>query len=292
MKTMKFFALLAVLTLATTGCVEKSDKYKSLLAEKDSLQSQKDALQNNYNETIDILNAVDSGFASIRDTEKKVAVGMVGVEGKSTSKKQELVSQIEQIKDVISQNKARLAELQRISARQGQKNSTLAKTIERMQKELDDKESMIATLQDELAKKNIRIGELTNTVDSLNTGLTELNKVSDQQKATIKTQDASMNSVWYVVATSKVLKASNIVTSNGLFRAKSVLEGGYDKSSFIKSDLRTLSTIETKSKKATVLSTHPKGTYKMVKGSDGNMVLEITDHEKFWSVSKYLVVQI
>jgi len=116
--------------------------------------------------------------------------------------------------------------------------------------------------------------------------------VMEQQKSTIKTQDTDLNSVWYCVAPSKKLKDAKILTNTGLFQSKKVLAVDFDKSAFTQVDLRNVTSIPTNSKKAKVISSHPVDSYKLTTGDDKNITIEITNPSKFWSVSKYLVVQI
>ncbi|MBP1677525.1 MAG: hypothetical protein H6Q20_2084 [Bacteroidetes bacterium] len=291
MKTIKFMTLLLALAITAVSCVEKSGKYKSLLAERDSLNAEAQVAKSNYNETLDILNDVEEGFAAIRASEDKMMVDMKGIEGKQTSKKQQVVAQINQIKEILEQNKKRIEQLQRISAQRGKENTKLSDAIKRMEAEQAEKTSMIASLQSELAKKNIQIEELTTQVSGLSSNVAQLNEVSSQQKNTIKTQDANLNSVWYCVASAKELKEKKILSGNGLFKASTVLDKEFDKSVFKQADLRDLTSIQTGSKRAKVLSTHPKESYTLDKEADQLVTIHITNAEKFWSVSKYLVVQ-
>lgn len=292
MKSIKFFAIIAVLAFATVSCVENSGKYKNLLAERDSLKIQTDSLENDYNETIGILNDVEAGFASIRASENKVKVDLPGVEGNNVTKRQQIVGELTQIKEILDQNKARIEKLQRISNQQGKKNKTLLETIKRMESELNDKTAFITSLQDELAKKNIKIDELTASVNTLNQDVTKLNEESASQQTTIKSQDKDLNTVWYCVATAKQLKEDKILSSNGLFRAKTILDKDFNQSAFTQLDLRHASAISTGSKSVKILSTHPQGSYTLNKNEEQLISIEITDPQKFWSVSKYLVVQI
>ena len=114
----------------------------------------------------------------------------------------------------------------------------------------------------------------------------------EQQKSTIQVQDADLNAVWYCVATSKKLKDTKIISNTGLFQAKKVLATDFDKTAFTKVDLRNVSSIPTNSKNVKIISSHPQSSYKLVTGDDKNITIQITDPSKFWSVSKYLVVQI
>ena len=45
-------------------------------------------------------------------------------------------------------------------------------------------------------------------------------------------------------------------------------------------------------KSAKLLTNHPAGSYKLEKDNKGQYVLHITAPETFWSVSKYLVIQV
>ena len=66
----------------------------------------------------------------------------------------------------------------------------------------------------------------------------------------------------------------------------------FDKNVFTRADLRTISSVTTGNKTIKIVSSHPEGSYKLVTGEDKNITIEITSPSKFWSVSKYLVVQI
>ena len=61
---------------------------------------------------------------------------------------------------------------------------------------------------------------------------------------------------------------------------------------FTKADMRELTTVNTYAKKAKLLTTHPSDSYKLEKDANKQYVLTITDANKFWSVSRYLVIQV
>ncbi|HET7733209.1 MAG TPA: hypothetical protein VFK73_05155, partial [Paludibacter sp.] len=168
----------------------------------------------------------------------------------------------------------------------------LASTIKRLQTELEEKTVQIQSLQAELEQKNIKITELTTTVSDQSKNIAEQQTAMEQQKSTIKGQDTDLNTVWYCVATAKKLKEEKIVSTAGLFQSKKVLDNEFDKDAFTQVDLRNVSSIPTNSKKVKILSLHPKNSYNLVTGADKYITIEITNPSKFWSISKYLVVQI
>ncbi|MEA4982873.1 MAG: hypothetical protein VB066_09185 [Paludibacter sp.] len=291
MKAFKLITVITVLLFTTVSCVENSDKYKAILAQRDSLQMQAQTIEAGYKETIGILNDVEAGFASMREIEGNMMLDIKSVEGNNNNKKQQIAIQLNQLKEILAQNKKRIEQLQRQSTQKGKESTTLALTIKRMQTELDEKTAYITSLQDELAKKNIKIEELVTTVDSLNTDITVLNQVSEKQQHTIKNQDININTVWYSVATYEVLKNARVISTNGLFRPRTVLDKDFDRSVFIQTDLRNMSSVTTGSKRIKILSSHPQDSYNLVKDENKIITIDIINPTRFWSVSRYLVVQ-
>lgn len=292
MKKIKFYAVITALVFITASCVENSEKYKTVVAQRDSLEMVKQASDSNYIQSLVILNDIENGLATINQKEKEMKVNLKGVEGTATSKKELIAAQMIEIKEGIEQNKAKIAELRRLEAKKGKANSLLSATIKRLQSDMDQKEVQIQSLQAELDQKNIKITELNTTVDNQSKNITEQQSVMEQQKSTIKGQDENLNAVWYCVASSKKLVEAKIVSAGGLFQSKKVMTNEFDHSVFTQVDMRNLSTIVTNSKSIKIMSSHPQGSYNLVTVTNKNITIEITNPTKFWSVSKYLVVQI
>ena len=291
MKAIKFYAIIATFALISSSCVEHSGKYKAVIAQRDSIAFEKQALDSSYNQTLTLLNDIETGFAAISQNETQMKVNLKGVEGSKTDKRALITAQMTAIKKGIDLNKAKIAELRTLANKRGNVNTKLAETIKRLQTQMDEKTVQIKSLQAELDQKNIKITELSTTVDVQSKNISEQQSVMEQQQSKIKLQETDMNTVWYCIATSKKLKEAKIVSSGGLFQAKK-LGNQFDNSSFTQVDLRTLLSIPTNSKKIKIISTHPQGSYKLVTGANKNITIEISDPLKFWSVSKYLVVQL
>ncbi|HET7732818.1 MAG TPA: hypothetical protein VFK73_03190, partial [Paludibacter sp.] len=282
MKTIKFYVVIATLAFLTASCVENSEKYKAAIASRDSLAFEKQASDSNYIRTLTILNDIETGFSEITQNENQMKINLKGVEG-TTNKKELIAAQMNAIKESMEQNKAKIAELQKLAAKKGKANSMLASTIKRLQTELEEKTVQIQSLQAELEQKNIKITELTTTVNDQSKNIAEQQTAMEQQKSTIKGQDTDLNTVWYCVATAKKLKEEKIVSTAGLFQSKKVLDNEFDKDAFTQVDLRNVSSIPTNSKRVKILSLHPKNSYNLVTGTDKNITIEITNPSKFWS---------
>jgi len=292
MKTIKFYAMITALALITVSCVENSGKYKAAIAQRDSLEQVKQALDSNYSQTLVVLNDIENGFSEINQKEREMKVNLKGVEGKATTTRQVIAAQMTEIKAGIEQNKAKIAELRHLAAKRGKANNMLTETIKRLQSEMDEKTVQIQSLQTELGQKNIKINELNTTVDNQSKNISEQQNVMDQQKTTIKGQDKDINTVWYCIASSKKLKEAKIVSTNGLFQPKKVMDNEFDNRAFTQVDLRSLTSIATDSKNIKIITSHPQSSYVLETGDDKKITIKIINSSKFWSVSKYLVVQI
>ena len=70
----------------------------------------------------------------------------------------------------------------------------------------------------------------------------------------------------------------------------SKLASNIDNEKFTKIDYAQTSTIPIDSKTAKLITAHPSDSYKLNKEKDKVVSISITNPEKFWSASKYLVV--
>lgn len=147
-------------------------------------------------------------------------------------------------------------------------------------------------MQESLAARDVRIAELDETVAGLSVQVEDLTAVRDEQEAVIASQDAALNEVFYVYAYTDQLREHNILTGGGLFNKTQVMKEDFDKSFFTPADMRTLNTIFLESKKVKVCTSHPNGSYELVKDNDGYYTLNILDPDKFWSLSRFLVVEL
>ena len=108
----------------------------------------------------------------------------------------------------------------------------------------------------------------------------------NETKQVVQKQDAELNTAWYVFGTSKELKEHKILVKG------EVLKGDYNKDYLTKIDIRTTRVIPLNTKSAKILTTHPTESYKLMKDSKGEYTLCISDNVAFWSISKYLVIQV
>ena len=253
MKTFRLILALAAVALTAVSCVEKSGKYQTLLAQRDSLLT----VEQKYDQTLEILNEIETGFQSIREVEDRVMTQISDIENKPLDKNNRWYRRSTKSKGILLQNKERIAELEAQFAQSGRKNASLARTIKRLQEEMTRKVAQIESLQTELSQKHRDRGA-RRYGRGAQQGHRRIERSHCQPKTTIEEQDSQLNVVWFCIADMKQLKEARIVEGNGLFKTKSIMDGDFDKSAFTSADLRNLTRIETGSKSPSCSPRTPK----------------------------------
>ena len=133
-------------------------------------------------------------------------------------------------------------------------------------------------------------------MDTLNTQITGHLSVIQQQDTVIGSLDRELNTTYVAEGTYKELKEMGVIDNNGWTPwtgKKVVLNDNLAKDQFKAIDRRETKSIPINAKKAIVVSDHPEGSYEFQKTEEGLIAsLEIKDPYEFWSISKYLVVEV
>ena len=267
----------ALVALMLSSCVEKSKKYQQLMAEKEAVVLENQNIEREYNAALGIISDVENNLQAIRDAE-----GMMLIKNESNSQRDQLNSELIQIKETMAMNRAKLDSLSTVLDKSNKDRAYLRNTIKKLQAQLAEKEATIAQMQEELAQKNQEIEGLNTQVNNLNENLNVANAKNEEQSRLIADQVLEMNKVYYVGATKKDLKDNGILTSKYILRQEVPAEA------FTQADKRELNSIAFEGKKVKVLSAHPIESYTIV-NNENQVVVEISNPELFWSVTKYMV---
>lgn len=287
----KLLFLLACVAMLTS-CGQGSSDLKRLQAENDSLRAENAKNTSDMDDIIGTLNDVEASIQSIREAENYLNIQDQPGSEIDKSAREKLKDNIQLISETLKRNKEQIAQLEDKLKKSGIQSAALKKTIDRLTTELDQKAQMIVSLQEDLAKKNIRIQELDQTVADLNDNVTNLKSTNETQSKQISEQDKELHTAYYCFGTSKELKAQKILSGGGVFAKSKVLQSGFNKDYFIAIDIRNVTEIPLFSAKAKLKSNHPDGTYEFIKDSDGNLTLKIKEIKQFWSLSRYLVIEV
>lgn len=282
-KLMLMFVGAAAMLTACNGGGQKSD----LQAQNDSLLLALNERNAELDEIMSTFNEIQDGLRQITDAEGRVDLQRGNISENSEDAKSKIASDIEFIGKQMEENKAQIARLQSLLKNSKTQSAQLKKAVENLQAELAGKQQRIEELQAELAEKNIRIQELDDAVSALTSDNENLTASNEAKAKTVDEQDKTINSAWFVYGTKAELKNQNILKSGDVLKS-----GDFNKEYFTKIDIRTTKEINLYSKSAEILTNHPAGSYELVKDSKKELTLKITNPTEFWSVSKYLVIQV
>ena len=284
-KLLLFSVCLAV--LSSCGNMGRNDASKS---ENESLQAELAERDAQLNSLMEAFNEVQEGFRLINEVENRVDLQAGAVEGVSVADK--IREDIRFITEKLQANRERIAELEAELKNSHYASSQMKKAVANLNKELLAKTQQIETLQMELASKNIRIAELDDAVARLSKDISDLKADNEVKAALVQAQDKALNAAWFVFGTNSELKEQKIVTKKFLQKKKVLENDDFNKNYFTQIDIRKDKEIKLYSKDAKLLTSHPDGSYEFIKDKKGTLTLKILNPNSFWSISRYLVIEV
>lgn len=289
---MKKIAYLFVIIMVFASCGQgKKAEVDRLKAENDSLQHAKIMLEQEVNDYFSTLNEVQQNIEKIKSAQNVLSVKPLS-ENTPEDVRNKVTEDMAYINEMIRTNKQELEDLRTKLKRSSFKLDDVERTLAQLTKQLNEESAKVARLQTTIMKKDSVITKLGTAVDSLGKNVEELASQNEEKQGVIKEQDQAINSAWYAIGSRKELRDNKIVTSDGIFSAQKVLQADFNKNYFVKVDARNTRSIPLYStSKARILTNHTKTSYTLEKENE-NYVLVITNPAEFWSVSKYLVVEV
>ncbi len=288
MKTKIYFLSFVVVFL--TSCGYQSAEYRALKEQNDSLMRAKQSMQEEIDGYFSAMNQIEQNIEKIKNTENVISLQPVGEEIDNDARIK-INQDLTFLNEMLQANKDELARLKKLIKKSQFKSEELERTITRLTKALEDESSKVALLEAQIMEKDSLIAKLGGEVEALGNDVETLKTDNDSKQTKINEQDETIHTAWYVFGTRKELKEQKIITSEGIFSPSRVLQSDFNKSYFVRIDARKTKSIPLYSTRAKILTSHPKSSYTLEK-DNGNFVLLILDTEAFWSVSKYLVIEV
>lgn len=281
---MKKLLLVIPAMLALFACHDYKADISKLEQEKQSLIDQAGYKDSTITSFIGSVNEIETNLSAIEDLQNKVKDSSTGeLQGTQVDRINE---NIRAINDLLTVNKEKIASLNKKLKASGGKNKELEKMIAALNENLVQKDQQLADL-------NSKLADMGTQIEKLNTDVTTLVAQNTERQTKIEQQTAKIQTAYYTTGTYKELYAKKVVNKQGGFlgigRTKS-LQKDFNNSSFSKIDITQTTTIPLEVKDAKLLTSHPTSSYTIEHKGKEVSNLVITDPEKFWESSKYLVV--
>ena len=253
----------------------RSDSLELVVSAKDSL----------INAVFADINAISENLALIKSRENLITAAGESEGGRRPV--EEIDNDIKAIDRLLRENRAKIESLQRSAAQLRKANlriDGLEKMIADMNRQLAEKKAEVEQLRESLVRMGDEVKSLTEEVAVRSAEVENLSG----EKVELQNQ---LNTVYYIVGAEKELRDAQIINKQGFIGRTLTVGRNSNFDSFTMADSRLLSEVPVGQKKATLVTSHPEGSYELV--TDANKVVEkliITDPVRFWESSKILII--
>lgn len=282
MKKVFAFMLGSLMVMATISCGNKTTSQE----EADSLLTALENTQNDYNQLKEFLSVVATGLDSISIQESDIF--KTSAES-PVPDQQRIKQQLAELKTSLQNQRTKISELEK-KLKTNSKDAAMMQTVINMLKgQLEEKSNRIVELQAELDSKKLTIEELNSRVNSLTSQTARQQETINAQGDMLTAQDEMLNMGYVKIGTKSELKDAGLL-SGGFLKKTKVDVSGIDKSLFKTVDVRKMTEMTIPSKSAKIMTQMPEESY-IMETNGNNTTLRIIDPGKFWSISKFLIIQ-
>jgi uncharacterized coiled-coil protein SlyX len=298
-KTMPLgFALLLMLLIALAGGVafylENRQKQELLAASEQALIDQQNHLNAVYGQ-------IEANLASIRERESMISRGFSGPEKTDGMLPEDRIQhEIDYIKYLMAENDKLIAGL---NDQIGKKDARIAgyersvkdlqARVTKYQEQLDLLIAEKAVLMDNLDLMTLDRDRMATRLDEMGNEVAQKNSVLEEKNRQLLEQDKALHTAYYRIGPYKTLRDLEILEKEGGFlgiNRVTALTDDPDAGLFTEIDTRQVTRIPIVAKRWEIVTTHDRSSYELEYVDNQAEWLNITDPEKFWSKSKYLVI--
>lgn len=263
----------------TADSSAENEELAKVKAEKEQLEAEASNRDQMITEYIEAVNQIEANLEEIKKREGLITLDYKDVELQKTREEQ-IAEDINAIGRLMEENRKKVAGLQAV--------------LKASNNRIQGLEEMVARLTGVLAEKDLEIHELREELLASNQALEDLFSAYNASLDVITEQIDALNTAWFAFGSAKELKTNGVITKEGGFigiGGAQKLKDDFNQEYFKQIDITKVTTLDLYGKKAKLITTHPSDSYKLTgEGKAVQLVIQLP--EKFWSASKYLVVQV
>lgn len=282
------FSLLAGLVISCTNESQSADKKQTKI----------DSLAHLYKEQTVHVKELESFITSLSQTMDSIYIqeNQIVVEGDIEKRKlqsrETIINNLKKYQEIIERQKERLKFLEnQLIAKNDEMSAKMIRIVSFYKKQLEDKDRTIASLQKNIKENKSNIKSLQTSVSNL---LSTTQKQADalkEQENTLSKQSDMINICYVRIGTKKELKSAGLL-SGGFLKSTKLNNSQLIPGNFKAMDMRECNDILLNSSNAKVLTQMPASSYSIIKNDNGTCYLHINDPNSFWSISRFLVIQL
>lgn len=290
MKKFRFIILTMALLLSMLACNQKEKRQIDLLTkENEELRNEAKSKDSTINQFFLLLNEIEQNLAEVKQKQQVISKNAIQDGELKNDVREQIDQDIQTINELMDKNRKTIGYLNRKLKESNLKVAEFERMLSQTMQQLDEKDAEITALKETLTTLNFSIEKLNAKVDTL---------TEDNIALTVKVnkQTETINTAWYAFGNKKELLEHGVVDKTGGFLGigkTTKMKDNFDHSYFTKIDISQTKNIDLFVKKAKVITTHPSDSYQLTVDDKGRIEkLEIINPEKFWSASRYLVIEV
>lgn len=290
MNKLKLLVTGIILILFAISCNQKEKRQIDLLTkENEALRHESHSKDSTINQFFLLLNEIELNLAEVKQKQQVISKSTIQSSELKDDVREQIDQDIQTINELMDKNRKTISYLNKKLKESNLKIAEFERMIAQTVQQIEERDAEIVVLKEKLTELNFSIETLNAKLDTLTEDNVELtHKVTKQTEV--------INTAWYAFGSKKELLENGIIDKTGGFLGigkTTKMKADFDNSYFKKIDVSQVKSLDLFVKKVKIITTHPSDSYQIIKGGNGNVEkIEITNPEKFWSASKYLVIEV
>jgi hypothetical protein len=281
------FVFSGLILLNLISCKTNVEEIERLQEENQLLKDQLEINNENVEGYFAELNQIEENLRIIKEREKIISgETSAGVE-LGVSQQERINQDIMLIGELMEKNRELIASLNNRIRSADQRIAGFEQMVARLNRDIEEKEIEIQMLREQLAQTNLKVDLLMARVDTLE-------QESERKSRLLQEQTLEMNAAWYAMGSRRELIDNNIISREGGFLGigrTNRLKSDFNKDFFTRIDVTRDFEITIVGENPELITSHHSDSYQIVK-EEGETLLRISDPDRFWSATRYLVIQI
>jgi hypothetical protein len=285
----RIIPLAGIFTLLFACNQAEKKEIENLKQEIVNLKAESFAKDSAINEFFKMLNEIEANLAIIKEKEQIISKRAALGQEMLPDSRERINNDINLINELMIKNRQSIRYLSNQVKGANFKIEEFEKRLQQTGTMLQTKDMEINSLKEQLVKLDFSLEVLNATLDTL----------SREKQILIEEvhrQTQELNAAWYAYGTKKELIENHIVEKTGGFLGlgKSLqLKSDFNTIYFTQIDISSTQSIPLFAKKPTMITPHPKDSYRFVENENGIVErLDISNPKSFWGSSKYLVIEV
>jgi len=281
------FVFSGLVFLNLFSCKTNEEEMERLQEENQVLKDQLETNMENVEAYFADLNQIEENLRIIKEREELISGETSGALELGLSQQDRINQDIMLIGELMEKNRELIASLNNRIRSADQRIAGFEQMVARLNQTIEEKEIEIQMLREQLAQMNLQVDLLMARVDTLE-------QESERKSQLLQEQTLEMNAAWFAMGSRRELIDNNIISREGGFLGigrTNRLKSDFNKDFFTRIDVTRDFDITIAGENPELITSHQSDSFQIIT-EEGEKILRITDPERFWSASRYLVIQI